>query len=92
MKEHAQAQLVELNSLPLPVADGIIIHRKIKILEFNPTLAVADSGVGLPPEPDFRETNSLGLQLVSTLVDQLAGIVEMDRNRETNFKIMFTLF
>jgi PAS domain-containing protein len=39
MKEHAQVQLVELNPLPLPVADGIIIHRKIKILEFNPTLA-----------------------------------------------------
>ena len=55
------------------------------------TLTVADSGVGLPPEPNFQQMNSLGLQLVNTLVDQLDGIVELDRSRGTNFQIMFTL-
>jgi two-component sensor histidine kinase len=58
-------------------------------LEFNPTLAVADSGVGLPPEPDFRETNSLGLQLVNTLVNQLDGTIELYHNNGTDVRIRF---
>jgi PAS domain S-box-containing protein len=37
------------------------------------TLAVADTGVGLPAGLDFRNTQSLGLQLVDMLVKQLRG-------------------
>jgi len=37
------------------------------------SLAVADNGVGLPDGFDFRDTGSLGLQLVSMLVRQLGG-------------------
>jgi two-component sensor histidine kinase len=54
------------------------------------TLTVADSGVGLPPELDFRETEFLGLQLVNTLVDQLDGTIELYHNNGTNFKITFS--
>ncbi len=39
MNGQALVPQVELNSLAAPAADGIIIHRKIKILEVNPTLA-----------------------------------------------------
>jgi PAS domain S-box-containing protein len=41
------------------------------------TLTVADTGPGLPPGLDFRNTATLGLQLVVLLVQQLRGTVEM---------------
>lgn len=52
-------------------------------------LAVADDGVGLPPAIDFRNTQSLGLQLVNMLTDQLAGRIELDNSRGTQFAIAF---
>ncbi|MDH7559353.1 MAG: histidine kinase dimerization/phosphoacceptor domain -containing protein [bacterium] len=53
-------------------------------------LAVADNGVGFPSELDFRATNSLGMQLVTTLVDQLDGEIQLLRNGPgTHFSISF---
>lgn len=40
-------------------------------------LKIADTGVGLPPQTDIRDSSSLGLQLVCTLVEQLAGSVHL---------------
>lgn len=53
------------------------------------TLTVCDNGIGLPESIDFRNTGSLGLQLVSSLVSQLDGTIELDRNNGTMFKINF---
>jgi two-component sensor histidine kinase len=52
-------------------------------------LVVSDDGIGLPEELDFRNTNSLGLQLVNTLTNQLQGGIEVVRNNGTTFKITF---
>ena len=52
-------------------------------------LIVRDNGRGFPEELDFRGTASLGLQLVTTLVDQIEGDIELDRSRGTEFKISF---
>jgi len=41
------------------------------------TLTVSDDGVGLPSGMDFRNTESLGLQLVTMLVKQLRGNIEV---------------
>jgi len=38
---------------------------------------------------DFRSTETLGLELVTTLVKQLNGTIELDRSRGTEFKITF---
>ena len=54
-------------------------------------LKVRDDGVGFPPDLDFRETDSLGLKLVDTLVSQLNGEIELDSSYGTNFKIIFNL-
>jgi PAS domain S-box-containing protein len=54
------------------------------------TLIVSDNGVGLPQDLDFRDTESLGLQLVNTLVEQIEGTIELDRSDGTAFKITFT--
>ncbi|HED06480.1 MAG TPA: PAS domain S-box protein, partial [Ignavibacteria bacterium] len=43
-------------------------------------LIVKDNGIGFPKEIDFRNTESLGLQLVTTLTDQLGGTVELNKN------------
>ena len=52
-------------------------------------LTVHDNGVGLPPEIDPGQAESLGLQLVMRLTEQLNGKVEIDRRQGTTFKITF---
>ncbi|MGQ9559951.1 MAG: PAS domain S-box protein [Candidatus Oleimicrobiaceae bacterium] len=53
-------------------------------------LTVRDNGVGFPKGLDFRNTDSLGLQLVTTLTEQLDGTVELTTNGEgTEFRILF---
>ena len=42
------------------------------------SLVIGDNGIGLPEEMDFRNTESLGLQLVNSLAAQLNGAVELD--------------
>lgn len=53
------------------------------------TLRVEDDGVGFPEGFDWRESDSLGLQLVSTLSAQLHGTVEVNGKGGTSFKITF---
>jgi two-component sensor histidine kinase len=53
------------------------------------TLIISDNGCSLPKDLDLRNTNSLGLQLVLDLVEQLGGIIEVDRDAGTSFKIKF---
>jgi len=56
----------------------------------NYTLIVSDNGKGFPKEIDFENTNSLGLQIVNTLVEQLEGNIELNRRNGTSFRIGFT--
>jgi PAS domain S-box-containing protein len=53
------------------------------------SLVVSDNGLGFPEDLDFRNTGSLGLQLVNILVEQLEGTIELQKNSETTFKILF---
>ncbi|MDZ7412966.1 MAG: PAS domain S-box protein [candidate division KSB1 bacterium] len=53
-------------------------------------LSVSDDGIGFPKEIDFRNTESLGLQLVTTLTDQLEGSIELkSEGQGTEFVITF---
>jgi PAS domain S-box-containing protein len=52
-------------------------------------LVVSDDGVGWPEDLDFKNTTSLGLQLVNSLVKQLEGTIELDQRRGVSFKITF---
>jgi PAS domain S-box-containing protein len=54
-------------------------------------LKVSDDGIGISKSIDLENPNSLGIQLVTTLVDQLAGELELKRNNETEFTIRFTV-
>lgn len=52
-------------------------------------LRVSDNGIGLPKNVNFRETSSLGLQLINSLVKQIEGTIELDQISGTSFTIQF---
>ncbi len=54
-------------------------------------LIVDDNGVGLPEEFDWERADSLGLQLIQVLTNQLDGAVHLDRSSGTRFEISFPL-
>ena len=51
------------------------------------SLIIRDDGVGMPEHLDWRNTASLGLQLVITLVEQLDGTIELTRDGGTKYTI-----
>ena len=53
------------------------------------TLTVSDNGIGFPEHVDFRNSSSLGLTLINSLVDQLGGAIKLDRGNGTSFTITF---
>jgi PAS domain S-box-containing protein len=68
------------------------LHREeCKNQDYSTTfiLTVSDNGIGIPEDIDIENPNSLGLQLVTTLVDQLDGGLELRRDKGTKFTIRF---
>jgi two-component sensor histidine kinase len=57
----------------------------------NLILTVADDGIGFPMGLDYRQTDSLGLQLINTLSEQLGGTLAMRSEQGTEFVITFPL-
>ncbi|MGC1245207.1 MAG: histidine kinase dimerization/phosphoacceptor domain -containing protein [Spirulinaceae cyanobacterium] len=53
-------------------------------------LEIGDNGVGFPPNLDLEETESLGLQLVKDLAQQLKGKLEINCHQGTRLKITFS--
>ncbi|MGB7296635.1 MAG: ATP-binding protein, partial [Candidatus Aminicenantales bacterium] len=52
-------------------------------------LRVKDDGVGFPENLDFRKTETLGMQIVSTLVDQIDGRLSLEAQSGTRFTLQF---
>ena len=69
--------------------EGVIRLGIGKNSEGNNVLTVEDNGIGFPAEVDFRNTSSLGLQLVNALTGQLNGTVELLKREGTRFSITF---
>lgn len=57
----------------------------------NFILSVSDNGVGIPENFDIKNLDSLGLRLVTSLVEQLDGELELKRNSGTELIIRFTV-
>jgi PAS domain S-box-containing protein len=55
------------------------------------TIIVRDNGCGFPENLDFHNTNSLGMQLVHALVDQIRGTIEIKRGIGTEFILTFEM-
>ncbi len=52
-------------------------------------LEVSDTGVGFPPDFDFEKSDSLGLQLINSLTQQISGELKLEKDQGTTFKITF---
>jgi PAS domain S-box-containing protein len=65
---------------------GLDLH---KVAGDGFVLRVKDDGVGFPETLDFRKTETLGMQIVSTLVDQIEGRLELERRSGTGFTLEF---
>jgi PAS domain S-box-containing protein len=68
--------------------DGIIwveFHKENSVFE----LIVGDDGIGFPDELNFKNTESLGLQVVNTLTNQIDGVITMEVNNGTIFTVKF---
>jgi PAS domain S-box-containing protein len=53
-------------------------------------LIIRDNGIGLPENFNTSKTKTLGITLVSGLVKQLRGTIEINSQQGTEFKITFT--
>ncbi|MFX0065010.1 MAG: PAS domain S-box protein [Candidatus Hermodarchaeota archaeon] len=79
------------NALKHAFADGNSGEILVKLSQEdeNIVLIVSDTGVGFPEDLDLQTTDTLGLQLVLTLADQLRGTVELNTKNRTTFKVIF---
>jgi two-component sensor histidine kinase len=50
---------------------------------------VKDNGIGFPKDSGSRDSDSLGMQLVNRLVEQIDGNIELHREGGTQFNITF---
>jgi PAS domain S-box-containing protein len=75
-----------------PQGDGGEVRVELHPVDGGPTLRlrVADNGVGLPADFDLRRSRSLGLQLVSDLVGQIQGRLEIGCGPGAVFEVVFT--
>jgi len=53
------------------------------------SLVVKDNGIGFPEDLDFQRTETLGMQLVTDLVAQIEGKIEISKKKGTEVKIVF---
>jgi PAS domain S-box-containing protein len=65
-----------------------LVLRRVSDREIR--LTVADDGIGLPASFDIRTSKTLGMQLVTTLVKQLDGQLEIDQTDGATFRFTFS--
>ncbi len=80
------------NSLKHGFPDARSGDIKIKFHRYHDKLQliVKDDGIGLSGKIDYKNTDSLGLQLVNLLTGQIDGELEVNMNGGTEFIISFT--
>ncbi|UTB32456.1 MAG: ATP-binding protein [Methanobacterium sp. ERen5] len=68
--------------------DGVV-NIEFKKEDHNYIFIIKDNGVGLPEGFDYKNSDSLGLQLVNNLSEQIDAEIELDTTDGTEFKIKF---
>jgi PAS domain S-box-containing protein len=72
-----------------PERRGGEIHISMTTAGDQFVLTVRDNGIGFPESVDFRNTQSLGLELVNLLVGQMNGKIDMQVDGGTTWTIKF---
>ncbi|MCK4353543.1 PAS domain S-box protein [candidate division WOR-3 bacterium] len=68
---------------------GKVNVKMYKDKEGKYNLIIQDDGIGFPEDLDFRNTQSLGLQLVMGLTQQIDGNIDLEIDGGSKFKIVF---
>ncbi len=71
-----------------PESKGVITI-ELKSINEEMELIVSDNGKGLPNDINLENAETLGLQLVNNLTNQIDGHIYIDRSNGTTFKIIF---
>ncbi len=66
-------------------------HKKDRFKSTSFTVDVSDNGVGIPENFEIESLNSLGFQLIASLVDQLDGEFVLKRDNGMKFTMRFTV-
>lgn len=80
-----------INSLKHAFPNGRKGKINILIQPYNEKIRmiIADDGIGFPEDIDFKNTETLGLQLINNLTTQLDGEIELRKDGGTEFRIIF---
>ena len=72
-----------------PNNNGGEIKVSLDLIGSKYILVVSDDGIGFPENIDFKNTKSLGLQLVNNITTQLDGKIELNNIDGAEFEIIF---
>jgi PAS domain S-box-containing protein len=77
------------NSLKYAFPDSRKGTIRVSVRQLDDTYSILfqDNGIGIPDGLDWRNTQSLGLRLVNSLVDQLDGTIELTKEKGTMYTI-----
>lgn len=64
-------------------------NKKRELSKTSFILKVSDDGIGIPESLDLENPDTLGMQLINTLVEQLDGELKLNRKNGTEFTIKF---
>lgn len=62
----------------------ITVTKKVNFVEIN----VIDNGIGFPDGYDFNKTDTLGMQLIYNLSEQIDGKIEVNTEEGVHFKLL----
>jgi len=66
-----------------------VISISASLLDSRASVIIKDNGIGIPASVDIDNSAGFGLQLVSMLIQQIRGTIQIDRNNGTKFTIEF---
>lgn len=69
--------------------DGFIRVRLRRVSEGKLALSVEDDGIGFPEGKTLHDLTSMGMTVVTSLVDQISGTIELQKVAGTKFVIEF---
>lgn len=76
------------HAFPSGQAGAIFITLRVQP-DHRAVLTVRDTGVGLPAHFDFERTESLGSQLITTLIEELEGTLTLGREAGATMTVLF---